>query len=113
MALVGMLFEMHLAHNIFINSMVMAYIYVETCPILAMIYTPFEMHMTLVMTYIPIKTCLTPTMALCHFPNMCDHDYDLHFHQDTPNFNYVLHSYKNLFGLLCSCWNFGYDLNSH
>jgi hypothetical protein len=46
MALVGMPFGMHLAHNIFINFMVMAYIYVEMCPILAMIYTLFEMHMT-------------------------------------------------------------------
>ncbi len=67
MALVGMPFGMHLAHNIFINFMVMAYIYVEMCPILAMIYTLFEMHMTLVMTYTPIKKCLTPTMAYAIF----------------------------------------------
>ncbi len=67
MALVGMPFGMHLALNIFINSMVMVYIYVEMCPILTMIHTPFEMHMTLVMTYIPIKTCLTPTMAYATF----------------------------------------------
>ncbi len=55
-----------------------------------------------------------PNYGLCHFPNMCDHGYGLHFHhEDTCNFNYVLHSYKKLFGLLCSCWNLGYDLNSH
>jgi hypothetical protein len=50
MALVGMPFGVHVVHNIIINSMVMAYIYVEMCLILAMVYTPFEMHMTLVMT---------------------------------------------------------------
>jgi hypothetical protein len=67
MALVGMPFGMHLAHHIFINSMVMIYIYIEMCPILSVIYTPFEMHMTLVMTYIPIKTFFTPTMACATF----------------------------------------------
>jgi hypothetical protein len=68
--MVYIIVKMHLAPHDFVKTLVMAYIFIETCLALDLDYIPFEMHLGLIMVNIFVRMyCAHNIMLKCFIRN--------------------------------------------